>query len=117
MKRRKFSSTVLSVQAAGLLVLLLCCASAPSLVGMWRQIGKKATLEFSRDGSFNAVDNEGMAVSGKYTVLENSKVKFEILHSGSSAEVIILNVSVKGDVLTVDDERPGQEERYRRLER
>ena len=43
--------------------LRIACAKTPYLVGKWKEIGKTATLEFWKDGTFKAVDNQGMAVN------------------------------------------------------
>jgi len=40
----------------------LACADTPYIVGQWKEIGKTATLEFWKDGTFKAVDNQGMTV-------------------------------------------------------
>jgi len=50
--------------------LIISCAHTPGVVGKWREVGKTATVEFLKDGTFKAVDNQGMAVSGKYTLSE-----------------------------------------------
>jgi hypothetical protein len=87
------------------------------MTGAWLEVGKSATLEFKKDGSFSAVDNEGMAISGRYTRLEDGRVKFEILHGDASVEIVILNVSVSGEELTITGDVPGDVERYRRMGR
>ena len=45
------------------LFFILACANTPYIVGKWKEIGKTATLEFWKDGTFKAVDNQGMAVN------------------------------------------------------
>ena len=45
------------------LAIILACASTPYIVGKWKEIGKTATLEFWKDGTFKAVDNQKMAVN------------------------------------------------------
>jgi hypothetical protein len=85
------------------------------VVGKWQEIGKTATLEFSKDGSFKAVDNMGMAVSGKYTLLENGTVRFEIVHQGSSSEMVTGKLSVREDDLTLSFKHGNEVERYRRV--
>ena len=47
---------------------ILACANTPNLVGKWKEVGKVATLELWKDGSFKAVDNQKMAVKGKYSL-------------------------------------------------
>ena len=47
---------------------IIACANIPNLVGKWKEIGKAATLELWKDGTFKAVDNQKMAVNGKYSL-------------------------------------------------
>jgi len=58
--------------------LRIACANTPYIVGKWKEIGKTATLEFWKDGTFKAIDNQKMAVKGKYTMIEPGNVRFEI---------------------------------------
>jgi len=112
---RAYRSSRLGLPAVALALLLLSCATAPDLVGSWREIGKTASLEFFPDGSFKAVDNQGLAVSGKYARLEYGRVRFEVLHPGSSTEIVEVKISVQGDELTIFTERSGEVEKYKRL--
>jgi hypothetical protein len=96
-------------------ILMICCAHTPWVVGKWQEIGRMATLEFSKDGSFKAVDNQGMAVGGKYTLLENGNVRFEIAHQGSPSEIVIGKLSVREDELTISFKHGNEVERYRRV--
>ena len=73
-----------------------------------------ATLEFSTDGTFKAVDNQGMAVSGKYTFSKDGRLRCEIRHEGGSEEVVDLMISIKGDELTLTSTGSSGAERYRR---
>ena len=103
--------------ALGLALLLAGCATGPDLVGTWGEIGQTARLELRKDGTFKAKDNQGMEVSGKYARLENSRLRFEILHPGSSPEIVVVTVSLKGDELTIVSEPKGEVEKYRRLKK
>ncbi len=114
-QEHKKLSAALRVLAVFVCVFFMHCAASTGMIGTWREVGKSATLEFRKDGSFSAVDNEGMAVNGKYTRLKDGRVKFEILHGDASVEIVILNVSVSRDELTVVSDRPGDVERYRRM--
>jgi len=114
MMKRTFKASFPGLPAIALAILLLSCASAPDLVGNWREIGKTATLEFFKDGSFKAVDNQGLAVSGKYTRLEDGKVRFEILDP--SSDIVEVKISVQGDELTIVTEKPGEVEKYKKVE-
>jgi hypothetical protein len=97
-----------------MMFLLLSCASKSDIVGKWREVGKVATLEFSADGTFKAVDNQGMAVSGKYTLSKDGKLRCEVQQEGGSKEVVNLRISIKGDELTVTSSESSEVETYRR---
>jgi len=92
---------------------ILACANTP-IIGKWKEIGKTATLEFWKDGTFKAVDNQGMAVKGTYTLIEPGKVRFEIFQQGSPHEIVNGTFSLQGDVLTVTSADGKEIERYKR---
>ena len=94
--------------------LIISCAQAPGVVGKWREIGKTATVEFLKDGTFKAVDNQGMAVSGKYTLSENGNVRFEIDREDSSPEIVTGKISVRGEELTLISGDGKEVDRYKR---
>ena len=83
-------------------------------MGKWREIGKTATLEFLKDGTFKAVDNQGMAVSGKYTLSENESARFEIERQDSSPEIVTGKISVRGEELTLISGDGKEVDRYKR---
>jgi hypothetical protein len=92
----------------------IACAKTPYIVGKWKEIGKTATLEFWKDGTFKAVDNQKMAVKGKYTLIEPGNVRFEIFRQGSPSEIVKGTYSLQGDVLTVTSADGKEIERYKR---
>jgi hypothetical protein len=94
--------------------LIISCAHTPDVVGKWREVGKTATVEFLKDGTFKAVDNQGMAVSGKYTLSENDSVRFEIEREGSSPEIVSGKISVRGEELTLISGDGKEVDRYKR---
>ena len=94
--------------------LIIACANTQPLVGKWREIGKAATIEFWEDGTFKAVDNQKMAVNGKYTLSEHRNVRFEIFRKGSPSEIINGKYSVQGDILTFTSADGKEIERYKR---
>ena len=98
MKRDQFN--LYSAFAIFAFSLIVACANTSNLVGKWKEIGKAATIEFWEDGTFKAVDNQKMAVKGKYTLSEHRNVKFEIFRQGSSSEIVNGRYSVQGDILT-----------------
>ena len=97
------------------LTLILACASTPHIVGKWKEIGKTATLEFWKDGTFKAVDNQGMAVKGKYKLIEPGNIRLEIFRQDSPPEIVNGTFSLQGDVLTVTSADGKEIERYKRL--
>lgn len=112
---------VVSIKKASHVLLLVIvlfflsfCASAPDLVGKWKEVGKTATIEFSKDGNFKAVDNQGMAVSGKYSLSKDGHLRCEIQEKGGGREVVNLTVSIKGDELTLTSPGDRNVEIYRR---
>ena len=97
-------------------VLLVSCTHTNNLTGKWREAGKKSTIEFHSDGTFNAVDDMGMAVSGKYTLQEKGSIRFEILHNGNSPEIIHATLNAQGDELTFTSADEKKVETYKRAQ-
>ena len=114
MKSSDFKGSASVFWLVPMICLLLSCASKPDMIGKWREVGKVATIEFSKDGTFKAVDNQGMAVSGKYTLFKDGNLRCEIQQGGSSREVVNLTISIKGDELTLSSSDSSEVERYRR---
>ncbi len=117
MKRDKSNFTLIFWVSVFLCLWMISCAMTPKVVGKWKEIGKDATLEFFKDGSFKAVDNQGMAVSGKYTLLKDGKVRFEISQQGSSSEIVTGKISIQKDELTLSSEEGKEVERYRKVKK
>jgi hypothetical protein len=88
MREDKFKPSFYYQLAIVSVFLVISCASVPGVVGKWREIGKTATVEFCEDGTFKAVDNLGMSVSGRYTLHEQGNIRFEITRQGMSSEII-----------------------------
>ena len=63
---------------------------------------------------FKAVDNQGMAVKGKYTLIEHKNVRFEIFRQDSPPEIVNGTVYLQGDVLTFTSADGKEIERYKR---
>jgi hypothetical protein len=93
---------------------LVSCASSADIVGNWREIGKMATLEFSADGTFRAVDNQGLVVTGTYAMSRDGTLTCEIPRDGASSEIVRLKISVNGDEMTLARAASRHVERYRR---
>lgn len=88
------------------------CAGAPDVTGKWREIGNPGTMEFFKDGTFRAVDNQGMAAGGTYTLDRDGNMVFEIAHEGSSPEVVRAVAAVKKRELTLVFSRTDEILRY-----
>jgi len=114
MQKDKFKPGFDSLLVTLSFFLIVSCASTQDIMGRWREIGKTATLEFMKDGTFRAVDNQGMAVTGKYTRHENGNIRFEIKLQGSPPEVVNGKVTVRDDELTFTSADQKEVERYRR---
>jgi len=93
---------------------VIACANKVYIVGKWKEIEKTGTLELLKDGTFKAVDNQKMAVSGKYTLSEHGNVRFEIFRQGAPAEIVNGKYSVQGDILTFTSADGKEIERYKR---
>ena len=103
-----------SLLAIFICFVILSCAHAPDVVGKWQEVGKTATLEFFGGGAFEAVDNQGMAVRGKYTLHKNGNVRFDINRQGTSPEIVRGKISLQGEELTLISEDGKEVDRYRR---
>ena len=95
---------------------LTSCAGAPGIIGKWQEPGTTATMEFFRDGTFTAVDDMEMEVSGSYVLRKGGRILFEIIHPESSPETISAMLSIKGDELTLTFGDDKEVEKYRRTE-
>jgi len=99
------------------ITLLISCTQQHSqiLLGKWQEIGKKATLEFYDDHTFQAIDDMGMAVNGTYAINDNGNVRFEIKHDPGETEIIDAKVSFEKDDLIFNFIDNGGIEKYRKI--
>ncbi len=93
---------------------LASCAPMPSILGKWQEIGTTATLEFHKDGTFAAVDDMDMAVSGTYSHRRDGRTRFEITIPGSPPDIVWGKIDVQGDELIVTSDDGNEVDRYRR---
>ncbi len=101
-----------------LIVLLLAvfgCASGPTIVGSWQAVEGTASVTFAADGVFQAIDNEGMAVAGKYRLMGTDGIQFEVQHGGQENEVIDARVVRAGDQMTLIFPGDAVVESYQRI--
>ena len=61
-----------------------------------------------------AIDNQGMAVKGTYTLIEPGNIRFEIFRHDSPPEIVNQTFSLQGNVLTVTTSDGNEVERYKR---
>ncbi|WP_319409165.1 hypothetical protein [uncultured Desulfosarcina sp.] len=91
------------------------CASGPTIVGNWKAVEGAATVNFAADGGFQAVDNQGMPVSGKYRLVGANGIQFEIQHGGDETETIEARVIRAGERLTLAFPGENTVESYERI--
>ena len=71
-------------------------------------------MELSKDGQFKAVDNQHMAVSGRYSLVENGKIRFEVSRQGSPPDIVNGRYSIQDGILTLTSADGKEIQRYRR---
>ena len=101
-----------------LIVILLVihgCASAPTIVGHWKAVEGNAGVNFTADGVFHAVDNEGMPVSGTYRLKGSDGIQFEIRHGAEEIETIDARVIRVAGRLTLAFPGENAVETYERI--
>jgi len=88
-------------------VFLVSCSHTPNIAGKWQEPGTISSIEFGQDGTFTAIDNIGMTVSGSYTILAKGKIRLLIRYQNFNDEIIIGNFAVQDDelTLTLDDDK------------
>ena len=88
-------------------VFLVSCSHTPNIAGKWQEPGTISSIEFGQDGTFTAIDNMGMTVSGSYTILAKGKIRLLIRRQNYRDEIIIGKFAVQGDelILTRDDDK------------
>ena len=115
MKQNLFRKCFCSVILMLVFGLLSGCANKSEMVGKWREIGRQATLEFREDGTFLAVDNQGLAVNGNYYPEKDNKVRFEISGEDFAPETLYGKIIIIGDELDFISEDGSEMERYKRV--
>lgn len=89
--------------------------SGPTILGDWKAVDGPASVRFAADGTFHAVDNQGMPVSGKYRLIGADGIQFEIRHAGEETETIQARVIQAGERLTLTFPGENAIETYQRL--
>ena len=88
-------------------IFLISCSHTPNIAGKWQEPGTISSIEFGQNGTFTAIDDMGMIVSGSYTILPKGKIRLLIRRQYYNDEIIIGNFAVKDDelILTLDDDK------------
>ena len=107
MQKGAYKAVVYFLLALLPIVFLVSCAHTPNITGKWQEPGETSSIEFGHDGTFTAVDDMGMTVSGNYTLGAKGKIRFEITHPDSTVEIITGTVAARDDVLifTLDKDK------------
>jgi hypothetical protein len=95
------------------LALLVSCSAKSSIVGKWQEIGGDETLEFFKDGTISAV-SKGMTLGGKYSFVEDNRMKLELGGIGALAGPMIITVSISGGEMSLTDPK-GKVSRYKKI--
>jgi hypothetical protein len=90
------------------------CASGLSLVGHWKAVEGAASVHFDPDGTFSAVDTEGMPVSGKYRLVGPDGIRFEIRHDAGT-ERVDARMTRSGERMTLVFPGENASETYERI--
>ncbi len=92
------------------------CAAGPMVVGDWQAVEGTARVTFRSDGEFDAVDNAGMAVNGRYRLTGVDGIQFEVRHGGEhETEVIDARVVREEDRLMLIFPGEASVQNYRRI--
>ena len=111
---KKYKNSFSCLLVIFIFLLIISCSNAPDIVGEWREIGKTATVVFWKDGTFRAIDNQGMEVSGTYTLNENGEIRFEIDRQGFVSDVVVGTISMEQDELILISDDGSEVDRYRK---
>jgi hypothetical protein len=93
--------------------LFISCSTKSSIVGKWEETdGEVQTLEFFKDGTVSAIERR-MTLAGKYSFVDDDRIKVELGGIGSLAGPMILRVSLSNGELRLTDTR-GKTSTYKR---
>ena len=113
--KEKYIQAVIGILAA--MTILVSCLHSPDITGKWQETRGRAIFEFRGDHTFSTVDNIGMQVGGKYNLVGQGNIRFEIQSEESKNEFVDARVTVAGDELIFKFNDSGEIERYRRVGR
>ncbi len=84
------------------------------LIGRWKAVDHAEVIEFLRDGKFTSQGTGAGFVTGKYTFIDNERIRIQI--AGRKANVVKISFPEAGylDVF-FDPNEPQSKQTYRRL--
>lgn len=84
--------------------LLVSCSSKSSIVGKWQEIGSDdRTMEFFKDGTISDISGDGMSLGGKYSFVDDDRIKVELDGIAALRGSMIFRVSISGGELSLTD--------------
>jgi hypothetical protein len=94
-------------------LLFVSCSLKSSIVGKWQEIGGSETIEFFKDGTIS-LTSHGISLNGKYTFIEDDRIKVEFGGLGSIAGPILYRASISSGELTLNDSK-GKTSKFARV--
>ena len=92
---------ILNLLTLLMVAFLISCEPTPSIKCKWQEVGKTSSIEFRENGTFTAIDDMGMSVSGNYQLLSKKNIQLEINHPESSVEIFIGTIDVQDEKLVI----------------
>ena len=93
---------------------LVGCSKQKNIVGKWQDVKRAETMEFFPDGTV-AAKAGGMSMAGKYTFLDNERIKIELGGMAALAGPMIVKFVISGNELTLTDQ-DNKMTKYRRVD-
>lgn len=93
---------------------LTACSGQKNIVGKWQDVQGTESMEFFKDGTVTAKAG-GMSLGGKYSFVDDERIKIELGGMGALAGPTIAKVAISGNELTLTDEND-KPTKYRRVD-
>lgn len=91
----------ITINSLLIFICLFCftaCIGKKTVVGKWEGDNTNETVEFFKDGTL-AMQAENRIINGKYTILDESRLKLELGGFGALAGPAIVKYEFSGDYL------------------
>jgi hypothetical protein len=113
--RYRFRRQCCRITSLAIIFAICGCAAGSIVVGDWQAVQGTARVTFKPDGGFEAVDNAGMAVSGRYRLTGVDGIQFEFRHGEHETEVVDARVVREEDRLMLIFPGEASVQHYRRI--